>query len=127
MAEVKLVGEMIKPVLNRVLVEIPAESAELIAGTGIMKAGKTKFDPEPYCIVHAVGGDVKTMKPGDYVVTVPHVQFLMMEFHGKYYALINEFEITAVIEKELAELLSKAKLNSSHSGIAAPLMSKDVN
>lgn len=123
----KLVGEMIKPVLNRVLVEIVAESSELIPGSGIVRAGKTKFDPEPWCIVHAVGKDVVTMKPGDYVVTVPHVQFLMMEFNGKNYALINEYEVTGVIDKELADMLSKAKLNSSHSGIAAPLMSKDIN
>lgn len=123
----KLVGEMIKPVLNRVLVEIVAESSELIPGSGIVKAGKTKFDPEPWCIVHAVGKDVVTMKPGDYVITVPNVQFLMMEFNGKNYAVINEYEVTAVIDKELADMLSKAKLNSSHSGLAAPLMKQDIN
>lgn len=127
MTQTKLIGEMFKPVLNRVLVEIPAESRELIPGSGIVKAGKSEFDPEPYCIVHAVGESVKTMKPGDYVLSVPTAQFLMMELQGKYYALINEYEITAVIDKEIATMLSTAKLKSSNSGLAKPMMRNDIN
>lgn len=99
------IGDMIKPTLNRICIELISESDTYF---GNVKKLDSKKVSEPYSLVISVGTNVESVKPGDYVLTRATLSPLSFNLFKKDLSIINEHDIEAVISKEVVEEIRKS-------------------
>ena len=108
--EVQELKEVFKMNSDYVLIELITENNEYIPGISRLNKGC-----ENYVLIQSVGEGTKQdfMKPGDYALTRPEMNFKAFSFKGKDLSIIYKHDITAVIPEEvLPELQSDKQKNS---------------
>ncbi len=107
------ISDLFRPFGNKVLVEL-IYGGSTYGNTGIIKLdGEEKA--EPYVIIAAVSdknivtmegaqlGYNNPLEPGAYALTRPEMSFQTFKLFNKAYALIDEYDITAVISEEIVQ------------------------
>lgn len=97
-------GEIFKPTLNRVLVELIEEDEKF---TDKIYKPKNTLATEPYCNIIAVGNQVESLKAGEIGLMRIGVGADVFKIFDKKYAVLTEFDITAVITQEIIDEMKK--------------------
>ncbi len=98
-------SEIMKPTMNRILVELVEETKVYDNGIANINAGF-----EPYCIVTSVGEQVKELKSGDYGLMRSGIKAPVFKIKEKKYSILTEFDITAVIPEETLPFIKNHKI-----------------
>ncbi len=106
--EKKEEGVVLQPTLNRILVELIQEADVYDNGIKNINAGF-----EPYCLVVAVGDQVKSVQPGEHALMRLNLKADVFKLKGKKYAILTEFDITAVVPESTLPDLKNHKIKKS--------------
>ncbi len=93
------------PTMNRILVELVEESKTYENGIANVNAGF-----EPYCIILAVGDQVKSLQVGTYGLMRADIKAPVFKLKGKKYSILTEFDITAVVPEETIPFLKSHRI-----------------
>lgn len=118
-AEEVKISDLFKPVNNKVLVQV-LFGGKTYGNTGILKLDE-KDECEPYVIIAAVPPkyqDSNTelavglsmdspIKEGKYALTRKGMSYNTFEMYNNYYALIDEYDIHAILEPEAIEQIKQ--------------------
>ena len=96
--------ELVKPIRNQIFVELIEEEEKF--SDKIYKP-KNSLSTEPFCRIIAVGEQIKSLVPGDLGLMRSGVGADVFTLREKKYALLTEFDITAVIDSEIADEMRK--------------------
>lgn len=99
---------VLKPTMNRVLVELVEEAKTYENGITNVYAGF-----EPYCLIVAVGPQIVNLKVGEYALMRLNLKADVFKLRGKKYAILTEFDLTAVVPEEILPELKNHKIDQS--------------
>lgn len=103
----------IKPVLNRVLIELLKEKKDYALGNISIEKAENKLELEIYVSVIATGDTVKSCKPGDFALINPNQQVIPFEVDDRSYSIIEEYSIMAVISPKVADYFREKRISEA--------------
>jgi co-chaperonin GroES (HSP10) len=95
-------GDMMRPILNRVLVEVLRGSDEWTKG---IKKTDTSVTPKPYVKVLNVGENVTSVKPGEYALTREGSMQWAMTLWETQVTILNEADLLTTLSPEVVREL----------------------